>query len=82
MVVILHIERLCGVGDTLVHVFLVGVIARSKLLASAREVYWLNRTWYFAFTSLSVAFNAAIFSLVRPILSAILGDEIGHCQRW
>ena len=71
MVVILHIECLCGVGDTLVHVFLVGVIARSKLLASARDVYWLNRTWYFAFTSLSVAFNAAIFSLVRPILSAM-----------
>ena len=82
MVVILHAECMSGVGDTLVYVFLVDVIARSKLLASARDVYWLNCICYFAFTSLSVAFNAAIFSLVRPILSAILGDEIGHCQRW
>ena len=57
------IECFCGAGDTLVHVFLVGVIARSRLVASARNVFWLNCTWYFMFTSFRVAFNAAIFSL-------------------
>ena len=81
------IECFCGAGDTLVHVFLVGVIARSRLVASARNVYWLNCIWYFMFTSFSVAFNAAIFSLpygqvllslARPFLSAMDSNSLNQ----
>ena len=81
------IECFCGAGDTLVHGFLVGVIARSRLVASARDVYWLNCTWYFMFTSFSVAFNAAIFSLpygqvllslARPFLSAMDSNSLNQ----
>ena len=79
------IECFCGAGDALVHVFLVGVIARSRLVASARNVFWLNCTWYFMFTSFRVAFNAAIFSLpygqvllslARPFLSAMDSNSL------
>ena len=41
---------------------MVGVMARSRLLVSARDVYWLNRLWYFA---------CGVFSLVRLFLSAM-----------
>ena len=58
----MQIECFCGVGNTSVHAFLVGVMARSRLLVSARDVYWLNRLWYFA---------CGVFSLVRPFLSAM-----------
>ena len=58
----MQIECFCGVGNTSVHAFLVGVMARSRLLVSARDVYWLNRLWYF---------TCGVFSLVRPFLSAM-----------
>ena len=58
----MQIECFCGVGNTSVHAFLVGVMARSRLLVSARDVYWLNRLWYLA---------CGVFSFVRPFLSAM-----------
>ena len=58
----MQIECFCGVDNTSVHAFLVGVMARSRLLVSARDVYWLNRLWYLA---------CGVFSFVRPFLSAM-----------
>ena len=58
----MQIECFCGVDKTSVHAFLVGVMARSRLLVSARDVYWLNRLWYLA---------CGVFSFVRPFLSAM-----------